>query len=96
MSNETPFKNREITAMFSRIEELLNSHTEVHKQILTQTTNTNGKVADIQKWRERVSGGIVVCAFVIPTFFGVIGWMAYQITTFDKQIQEALSVYEVP
>lgn len=79
---------------------MLKSHDSVHNQILSQTTATNGKVADIQKWRERISGGIVVAAFVIPTFFGVIGgvigWLAYQVTTFDEKIQEALSVYEVP
>jgi hypothetical protein len=95
-TKEANFSNREIKAMFGRIEEMLRSHDDVHNAILSQTTTTNGKVADIQKWRERMSGGIIVCAFVIPTFFGVIGWMAYQITNFDKQVQEALSVYESP
>lgn len=89
MAKEQPFKNREITQMFDEV-------TETLKRIETQTTNTNGKVAEIQKWRERVNGGVLVAVFVLPTFFTVIGWMAYQITTFDKQIQEALSVYEVP
>jgi hypothetical protein len=95
-TKEANFSNREIKAMFGRIEESLRSHDNVHNAILSQTTATNGKVANIQKWRERMNGGIIVAAFVIPTFFGVLGWMAYQITIFDEKIQEALSVYERP
>ena len=80
----------------SDVKGTLEDHTKVHTQILLQTTATNGKVADIQKWRERMSGAVVVCAFIIPTVFGMIGWMAYEITHFDERIQDALSAYEQP
>jgi len=41
---EERFSNREITAMFERIEEKLNEHGDTHAQILTQVVYTNGKV----------------------------------------------------
>lgn len=78
------------------LDEKLDEHTVVHTKILAQTTATNGKIADIQKWRERMNGAVSVMIFVVPTILAFIGWMAYQITRFDDQIQEALSVYEVP
>lgn len=102
--NEQPFtKNphldRFLTNMSNAMDNITNKldeHAEVHTQILEQTTATNGKVASIQKWRERMNGAVVVIVFLIPTLIGFIGWMAYQITTFDSQIQKALSVYEAP
>lgn len=78
------------------LNEKLDDHTEVHTKILEQTTATNGKVAEIQRWRERMNGAVMVMVFIIPTLLGFIGWMAYEITHFDDQIQDALSVYEVP
>jgi len=78
------------------LDEKLDEHTEVHTKILAQTTATNGKIADIQKWRERMNGAVSVMIFIVPTILAFIGWMAYQITHFDDQIQQALSIYEVP
>lgn len=78
------------------ITEKLDEHSEVHDKILEQTTATNGKVASIQRWRERMNGAIVVIVFLIPTLIGFMAWMAYEVTHFDSKIQQALSVYEQP
>jgi len=37
-------------------------------RILIQTTATNGKMAEIQRWKERMTGGIIVLnVIVLPT-----------------------------
>jgi hypothetical protein len=41
---------------------------ESHEVILEQVKKTNGSVADIQQWRERITGGAaVVSVIIIPT-----------------------------
>jgi hypothetical protein len=104
MKQEQPYtKNaqldRFLTNMDNAMADLstkLDEHAEVHAQILEQTTTTNGKVASIQKWRERMSGAVAVMVFLVPTVLGFMGWMAYEITQFDEYVQEALSAYETP
>lgn len=96
---KNPKLDRFITNMEHSIEDIketLIEHTGVHAQILEQTTATNGKVGSIQKWREQMNGAIKVMVFIIPTVFGLMGWMAWEITHFDSKIKEALSVYETP
>ena len=104
MKTEQPFTNnaqldRFLTNMdnaMTRLSDKLDGHAEVHDKILQQTTATNGKVASIQKWRERLNGAIAVMIFLIPTILGFLGWMAYEISHLDTKIHEALSVYEQP
>lgn len=96
---KNPQLDRFLTNMdnaMANLDTKLDEHAQVHEQILQQTTATNGKVASIQKWRERMNGAVTVMVFLLPTLIGFIGWMAYEITTFDSQIQDALSVYESP
>lgn len=42
--SESRFTNRELTAMFARLEEKLDEHSETHGKILEQVIFTNGKV----------------------------------------------------
>jgi hypothetical protein len=47
-------------------------------RILAQTTLTNGKMAEIQKWKERITGGmIVINVIVLP----VVMFLFYQYLT---------------
>lgn len=96
MTKEQPYSNREIKSMIDGIIERLDAHTEVHSQILTQVTNTNGKVAEIQKWRERMVGamwaGSILFTLVI---FPLVTWMVVEISTLNEKIAAALEDYEV-
>ena len=48
---------------------------EEHKAILFQTTKTNGTIADIQKWRYTVTGGLIVInSFILP----ILLWLIYK------------------
>lgn len=103
---EQPYTNnpkldRFITNMEHGIEgikETLIEHTVVHSQILEQTTNTNGKVASIQKWRERANGIVLAVTFLFPFILGGLWWVSSIVlhNSIESAIQEALSVYEIP
>lgn len=91
--DEQDFTNREIQAMFAEIK-------DGNSRIETQTKATNGKVADIQKWREQVNGGAKVAAFfsavlIVP----ILGWALYTVSTVDERVRssvnDALSAYEI-
>ena len=96
---KNPHLDRFLTNMnnaMANLDNKLDEHAEVHEQILAQTTATNGKVASIQKWRERMNGAVLVIVFLLPTLIGLMSWMAYEITNFDDYVQQALKQYEVP
>ncbi len=98
---EQDFTNREISTMFNNMLEKLDEHANTHSKILNAVNITNGKVADIQAWRERMNGGsIVAVAFLTAIIIPVISWMVYTVSTLDeiidKSIEKALSVYEIP
>jgi hypothetical protein len=72
-----PYSNREIEGMFSGVHEKLDS-------ILMQTTKTNGKVADIQRWRERANGMAVVLMIVtLP----IISWALLKVADLEQTIR---------
>lgn len=90
---ETPFKNREIKTMFEEVKKDL-------VEIKTQTTKTNGTVADINKWRERVNGGAIATgAFLSVIVMPVLAWAIYVLVninqTIHQSIDEALSAYSI-
>lgn len=93
---DTPFTNRELTTMFDSITKKLDDHADVHAQILEQVKTTNGKVAEIQRWRERMVGamwaGSVLFSLVI---FPLIGWAIFEINSLDEKIANALDNYEI-
>lgn len=92
---EKPFDNREILSMFreqneSREEQTkdLKAHFSALIQPLTaQVTITNGKVAELSKWREQVRGA----GMAIKGIWGVIGitlvGMAYALFNMWVQFQ---------
>ena len=40
--------------------------------ILEQTTKTNGRVDDLESWRDRVSGALIPLSILSPIFAGLI------------------------
>ncbi len=64
------------------------------KPLTAQVTLTNGKVAEVIRWKERVNGAILVLAFILPTLIGFVGWMAYEVSHLDEKIDNALSEFE--
>lgn len=64
--SEKPYTNREINEKWENIANALS-------RIEIQTTTTNGKVAELQKWRYIITGGLAVLTSVfLPIAFMVI------------------------
>lgn len=112
---EEPYKNREVKEMFAAADDRADSFHEKLMQrmdvfesntstslmsIETQTKKTNGSVAEINKWRERMNGGAIVLSFfmsvvVLPVLTWAIIVLVNLPQTINNSIQKALSVYDI-
>ncbi len=82
---EQEFSNREIDSFFKKIDEKL-------ERIETQTTKTNGHVADISEWRQRVNGGaLVASAFMTIVIIPMFSWCIYTMLHLDDSISKGIS-----
>lgn len=86
---EDPFSNREITEMFK---DITNGLTRVE----AQTTKTNGRVNDMEKWRAFMTGAMaVLTTLVVP----ILAWSIYTLVniqhTIHQTVDEALSAYNI-
>lgn len=90
---DEPYTVRELDGKFLGVHEKLDA-------ILKQTMATNGKVADIQKWRERVMGyatAVIVVggAVIMP----LLGWGLYRLANIDaitrSVVADELSTYQI-
>ena len=70
---ETPTLER----IDERLSNLITDNRQEHEQILAQTTKTNGKVAEISKTQERLTGALIaINVIVLPVVIGVIiNWL---------------------
>lgn len=87
------FTNREINEMFGDVKKDV-------AEILIQTKRTNGSIADINRWRERLNGalgasGIFMTLVVLP----ILAWSLYVLVnlpnTVHSAVDDALSVYTI-
>ena len=90
---EEPYKNRELDERFGGLDEKLDL-------ILRQTTKTNGSVANINRWRERVNGGSMVAGvFMTIVVVPILSWAIYVLvnitSVIHQSVDEALSAYEI-
>lgn len=68
--------------------------------IKEQTKKTNGSVADINKWRERVNGGSIVAGiFMTVIVIPILGWALFVLvnlpTTVHQAVDDALQASNV-
>lgn len=92
-AQEMPYTNREIRERWHDTSNSL-------QEILGQTTRTNGAVADINKWRERINGGAIVAGFFLTlVIIPILTWAVYVLVNIDATVQssivKALSVYDI-
>ena len=65
-------------------------------KILAEVQDTNGKVAAIIKWKERVIGATKMAGyFVVLVLLPILSWALYQVVTIDDRIQGVFNNYEV-
>lgn len=82
--NEDGYTKREHDLIFNDIREAL-------VRIETQTTTTNGKVADITKWREQIVGGAKVAGVVTATIIApIIIWSVITLRDLPNDIKNAV------
>ena len=86
-----------VTALF---QQQFKDNTEQHSAILEQTTKTNGKVAEIKAWKERIHGAwVVICILgsvlmvVVPTLVSVYFNKTADNRDFNAKFDSRISEY---
>lgn len=90
---DAPYSNREIREKWHDMANDL-------QEILTQTKKTNGSVADINRWRERVNGAAwATGAFLTCVLLPILGWAMYVLININQTVHSAvdqsLQVYNI-
>lgn len=90
---DAPYTNREIR-------EKWHDTSNVLQRIEQKVDRTNGSVADLNRWRERVNGGMTVAGIaatiiVVP----ILGWAIYTLVnikdTIHNSIVDTLQAYDI-
>lgn len=94
---EKDYSNREIDAMFTALQNSLDRiENKILPEIIGHVKTTNGKVASIQRFKERTIGGVIVISIVV---LPLLSWGLYQIANLDERIRTGISIelekYEV-
>lgn len=92
-SKDIPYTNRELREKWHDISNDL-------QNIIVQTTKTNGSVAELNRWRERINGGAIVTGvfmslIVMPILVFAIITLVNLPESIDEAVDKALSAYEV-
>lgn len=101
MSNQdVPYTNREIREKWHENSNALQEIKTEIQETKREAKATNGSVAEINRWRERVTGGFWV-AGVFMTFLVVpiLSWAIYVLvnidSTIDNSVHNALQAYDL-
>lgn len=86
---EEPYKNREIREM---VDDVRNSLTRIE----LQTSRTNGRVTNLEKWQYIFMGAIsILTVIVIP----LLGWALFVLSDINnvvhRSVNEALQAYDI-
>lgn len=86
---EQDFTNREINEMFNDIRSSMT-------RIENQTTKTNGRVGEMEKWRSFITGAVaVLVTLVVPILAWAIWTLANLNHIIHQTVDEALSAYDI-
>ncbi len=90
---DLPYTNRELREKWHDMRDDL-------QKVLVQTTATNGSVADLNRWRERINGGamvagVVMTIIVMPILVYAIITLVNLPTSIDTAVNKALSAYDI-
>lgn len=90
---DIPYSPREIR-------EKWHDQANVSQQILAQAQRTNGSIADINRWRERVNGAFLASSvFMACVILPILGWALYVLIninqTVHSAVDESLSAYDI-
>lgn len=112
---EEPYKNREVQELFKAADDRADSFhdklmermgvfegntTDSLDRIEVAVNETNGKVADLNKWRERINGGAWVAGiFMTLIVMPILAWSIFVLVNIREDIHsavdEALSAYNI-
>lgn len=92
-AQDMPYTNREIREKWHDTADLL-------QEIKSQTQKTNGAVADLNRWRERINGGAMVAGiFMTIIVMPILCWAIYVLVNIQSAIHssvvETLQAYDV-
>jgi Mg2+ and Co2+ transporter CorA len=63
----------DINVIVERLKNFQEENNKSHERLIAQTTKTNGSVAEIKMWQERIIGAItILSAVVLPIFISVV------------------------
>lgn len=112
---EAPYQNREIKELFKAADDRADAlhdklmermgvfegnTTDSLDRIETAVNLTNGKVADINRWRERANGGAIVAGvFMTIIVMPILIWSVWVLVNINsiihKSVDETLSAYNI-
>jgi Mg2+ and Co2+ transporter CorA len=63
----------DINVIVERLKNFQEENNKSHERLIAQTTKTNGSVAEIKMWQERIIGAItILSAVILPIFISVV------------------------
>lgn len=85
---------------FSRMDERFDEQNVVLSRIEDQTKKTNGSIAAINRWRERLNGGMYVAGvFIVMIVLPILTFALITLINIDSKVsqavQSALSGYNI-
>lgn len=90
---DKPYTNREIREKWHDTANDL-------QEIKNQTTKTNGSIADLNRWRERINGGTIVAGvFMSFVVIPILAWSLYVLVNINQTVNiavaQSLSEYNI-
>lgn len=101
---DMPYTNRELREKWHDIANSLSTisteMTNGFDEVKAKQNLTNGSVADVNKWRERINGGAIVAGFFMSVVvLPILCWAIYVLIniqeTIHRSVDEALQAYNV-
>lgn len=97
---ELPYTPREIREKWHDMNNSIQDVSNDIQSVLSQVKLTNGSIAEINRWRERINGGAIVSGvFMTVIVVPILAWAIFVLVNIQesihKSIQDALSAYDL-